>query len=259
MVILGQQLYPRSWTSWLTDLRRVALITSVTAILGEVAALWGLSNRQSATTILSNLLSEPWWFAAAFFVEMTLPLFLFVLYMSEGIPPVSRDLGVLALGAAFLRGILTAPELARWIGSLSMRSSQSVLLAAHDRWTIGDSSSLLAEFSNVSCILLLIAFFRHARKDPGNEISPSRLLVAVTKVTVFAWGLYFLEQVVLTAYTYSAMRSYLLQQGITQAQMNGAFADAFREMLVKATAAIAPFILYKSLRRRRLSRVALEF
>ena len=156
--------------------------------------------------------------------------------------------------------MLTAPELVKWIRPFRMGGSQSVLFAAHQHWTIGDLSELFAQLSNVSCILLLIAFFRHARNEPGNEISASRLLVAVTNVTVFAWGLWFLMQVaVLSAYTYFAMRGYLSQQGVTQAQINGAFADAFRKLLIQTTAVIAPLVVYRSLRPRRLSTIALEF
>jgi hypothetical protein len=259
MVMLGPQPDIRSWTSWITNVRRTALLACVTGVLSEGISLWSISQKQSLIKLLSGPLSEAWWLPAVFLVEMTLPLFLFVLYTSDGIPRFSRALGLLALGAAFLRGMLTAPELVKWIGSLHVRGSQSVLFAVHDHWTIGDSSALVAELSNAACILLLIAFFRHARSEPGNEILVSRLLIVVTKVTVFAWGLWFLGQAVLTAYTYFAMRNYLLQQGITQAQMNGALADAFRNLLVKATAVIAPFVVYKSLRRRWLSRVALEF
>lgn len=246
-------------SSFLKDIRGLALVACVTGVLGEATVLWSLSQRRSLAALLSGPLSETWWLAAVFLVEMTLPLFLFVLYWSDGIPRFSRDLGVLALGAAFLRGLLTAPELMKWIGSLRIGSSESVLFAAHHHWTIGDLSALFAELSNVSCILLLIAFFRHARNEPGDEISASRLLVAVTKVTVFAWGLWFLMQIVLTAFTYFTMRSYLSQQGMTQAQMTGVFADAFRKLLVQMTAVIAPLIVYKSLRPRWLSAVALEF
>ena len=136
--------------------------------------------------------------------------------------------------------------------------SSSVLFAVHDPWTIGDSSALFAELSNLSCILLLIAFFLHARSGRGNEGSVSKSLVDITNVTVFAWGLWLLGQVGLTAYTYFAMRSYLLQQGITQAQMNGAFADAFRKLLATATPVVAPFIVYMSLRRSGPSMVTIE-
>jgi hypothetical protein len=236
--------------SFLTDIRSLALITCVAGILAEAGTLWSLSQRQSLAALLSSSFPETCSLAAAVLVEMTMPLFLFVLYRSDGIPRLSRALGVLALGAAFLRGMLTTPELVKWIRLLSIGGSESVLFAARHHWTTGDLSSLVAELSNVSCILLLIAFFRHARNEPGNEIAVSRLLATVAKVAVFAWGAWFLIQVVLTACTYFSMRSYLSQQGITQAQMNGAFADAFRKLLIQMTAVIAPLIVYKSLRPR---------
>ena len=242
--MLGPQPSIRSWTSWVTGLRRIALVACVTGILSEGVSLWSINQKQSLIKLASAPFSETWWLAASVLIEATLLLFLFVLYRTEGLPRFSQALGLLALGAAFLRGMLTTPGLVMWIGSLRRMGSSSVLSSAHDRWTMSDSSALFAEFSNLSCILLLIAFFLHARSGRGNEGSISRSLAVITNVTVFAWGLWLLGQVVLTAYTYFAMRGYLLQQGITQAQMNSAFADAFRKLLVTATPVVAPFIVY---------------
>ena len=113
-------------------------------------------------------------------------------------PPLSRALGVLALGAAFLRGILTAPGLVTWITSLRIRGSERAVCRTRslDYWRF------------ISVVLRILERLAHpiigrvlssSRNEPDNEISASRLLAAVTKLTVCAWGLWFLSQVVLPA------------------------------------------------------------
>ena len=196
------------------------------------------------------------------FLTAIMPVFYFALYRNEGPLGFPKQLRLLSLAAALTLSVIVAAELPAWIGSLGpywtamraldwTRGAISIVAAAQHPWTISHVSTLLGEFSNLACILLLIAFSRQITDESLPEIPVSRLLGLVAKVTVIAWGLWLafnLIRVVLTPYTYVQAWNYALQIGRTPPQLADLMAEPIRMLLQQACLFTAPYVVYKSRR-----------
>jgi hypothetical protein len=244
MQMLGTEPSVGSTTFWLIDIRKVALAAGVAAILSDAMSISRFP-RQSLTVIVSGSLLLILFMLALFIIELSLLVFLFMLGRSEGIPRISQALGWLALGAAFLRVLLTAPSFLAWIGSLGAHSS-SVLFASAHRWTLGDATAAFAWLSNLASIWLLVAFFFSSRRALVDDVSISRSLRIVALVAAASWALWISGQVVLNAYQSLTQWDYFLKHGLTQAQMISISVRSFQHLLTQATTVVAPFIIYKS-------------
>ncbi len=245
--MLGTEPSVGSTTFWLIDIRKVALAAGVAETLSGVISI-SRFQRQSLINAVSGSLLFSLWILAALFIAGALLAFLFMLSRSEGVPGISQVLGWLALGAAFLRALLTAPSFLAWIGSLGAHSS-SVLFASAHRWTLGDATAAFDQFSNLASIWLLVAFFYSSRRALVDDVSISTSLGIVALVAAASWALWISGQVVLNAYQCFAQWDYFLKHGLTQAQMISISIRSFQHLLTQATTVVAPFIIYKSMPR----------
>jgi len=250
----------RLLTPWFRDIRKAALITCTAAVLSLVIPVW-----HGTRTILATNPPGKWNIPLMVFVSFLtaiMPVFYFALYRNEGPLGFPKHLRLLSLAAALTLSVIVAAELPAWIGSLGpywtamraldwTRGAISIVAAAQHPWTISHVSTLLGEFSNLACILLLIAFSRQITDESLPEIPVSRLLGLVAKVTVIAWGLWLafnLIRVVLTPYTYVQARNYALQIGRTPPQLADLMAEPIRMLLQQACLFTAPYVVYKSRR-----------
>jgi hypothetical protein len=199
---------PRLVTARFRDYRKTALTTCIAALLSLLIPTWRAS--QQVITIGSKRL--PWWniltFVLAYLFTPILPLFFFALYRNETTLRFSKRLRQLSLAAALVLGAIVAVDLVEWIGSLG---ATSVLVGARAPRASSDVSVLLSEFSNLACILLLIAFFRQASDVSYTEVQVSRVFRFVTKLAVIVGALvvtFALVQLVLTPYSYLQLRNY---------------------------------------------------
>jgi hypothetical protein len=234
---------PRFATAWFTDIRKVALITCVAAVLSLLIPVWHMT--QQLVAIGST--RAPWWsvltLVLAYLLTPILPLFFFALYRNETALRFSKRLRQLSLAAALVFGAIVAIGLVEWIGSLG---ATSALVGARDPRTISDASVLLSEFSNLACILLLIAFFGQASERTQTEGHVSRLLSFVTKLAVIVGALvvaFALVHLVLTPYSYFQFRN-ALQIGRRPPPLAAMLAQAIRTLLTQVCLYTAPYVVY---------------
>jgi hypothetical protein len=235
---------PRLVTARFRDIRKTALTTCIAALLSLLIPTWRAS--QQMITIGSTRL--PWWniltFVLAYLFTPILPLFFFALYRNETTLRFSKRLRQLSLAAALVWGAIVAVDLVEWIGSLG---ATSVLVGARAPRAISDVSVLLSEFSNLACILLLIAFFCQASDVSYTEVQVSRVFRFVTKLPVIVGALvvtFALVRLVLTPYSYLQLRNYALQIGRRPPPLPGMLAEAIRTLLTQACLFTAPFLVY---------------
>jgi hypothetical protein len=130
----------------------------------------------------------------------------------------------------------------------------SVLIFARDPRAIGQISTLLAEFSNIAYILLLIAIFRQESDLLEIDVPISRQLNRMTKVAVIACGIVLaavLLGLALTPYSLFTMRNLALQIGRRPPTFGDLLAERIRNVLVvQACLFAAPYLVYRSLRER---------
>lgn len=249
--------------SWFTDLRKAALIASIATLLDTSIPGWNAM--RSALAIESTHPSWKWWVtpfsALAGLLLLTLPAFYFALYRSEGSIRLPRRLRLLSLAAALTLGILTAAAFWGWAGSLGLfwktmqliawqGGATGVLVALGTPIAISNVSVVLTEFSNAASLLLLIALYRQTNNGSLAEVSPSRLLRFVTKITVIWWALWLallVLGVVLTPYLYfhHFQTSASLGFGRTPPPLAAIMARAIRKLLAQFCLFAAPYIVYK--------------
>jgi len=181
-----------------------------------------------------------------------MPVFYFALYRDTGTLRFSKNLRLLSLVAAIAFGMMATAGL---IQMLAPRLGPiSVLYTERAPWTINDVSSLLAEFSNLAFILLLVALSRPATDESPADVPASRLLSSVTKLAVISWGFWVafnLVRVALAPYSYFQLRTYALQLRVTPPQLADIIADAIRTLLSQACLFIPPYVVYKGRLRRK--------
>ncbi len=114
------------------------------------------------------------------------------------------------------------------------------------------AGGLLAEFSDLGAILLLIAFFRHSNDEPNTNVPISRLLSIAAKAAVIAFGLWSainVVRLVLSPIAYSQVRNYALQVGREPPHFSNILADMMPALLSSVGLLIAPYIVYRSQKR----------
>jgi hypothetical protein len=254
-----------SLTRWFTDLRSIALIACVTGVLSLPLPIWNALQ----TTIVTGSPSGFWKFAGIpVVVSLTLftaimPVFYIALYLNETVLHFPKRLRLLALVAATTFGAIVLTALAAWVRSIAAYFSAmktfdwstgatSVLAFARDPRTIGAVSTLLAELSNIACILMLIAIFRWA-DEPLYNVPISRMLRVMTKVAVISWGLvvaFLVLRVIAMPYVFFQLRAYAFQIGRTPPRLWVMMAEAIRTLLIQACLFATPYIVYRSQRER---------
>ncbi len=250
------------WTLWLTDIRKAALIASVTATLSVLMPAWYavrtvllIESNHSWTILLIPLI---WCFTAI------LPVFYLALYRNEDLPEFPKSLRVLSLAAAIVLGVETVAGLPRWIGSLGSYwtairmldwrpGAVTILDAVREPGTSVQLGALLNMLSTLAYIGLLIAFSREERTASSEDIPVSRLLAVTTKIAVIGWGLFVagsLVRLMFMPYVYHEIRDLAIQIGRTPPGAGNLIMDAVRTLLVQACLFTAPYVVYRSLLRR---------
>lgn len=225
--------------------------------------LWNLKQ-----TLVATEARIKWWIilltVLVFVVSVTMPAFYFALYRNQSALRIPKRLRLLALLAAFIISGFVVIELPNWIRSLSQygaaistldwrAGATTVLIFVQDPRTIGQLSTVFAEFANIAYVLLLIALFRQQSDPPDTEAPTSRLLNRATKAAVIASGLIVfavLLVLLLTPYTFYTLRKYALQIGRTPPAFLDLFLRQLRTTLQQACLFAAPYIVYRSQRER---------
>jgi len=259
-------------TPWFTDLRKVALLTCITGVLGTVLPVW--SGTQSILALTSTRPLSTWWIVPLLVLTYAftaiLPVFYFAVYRNYGTLRFPRRLRLLALAAACTFSIYVAVTVARWIESLGPYWSAmttldwrigaaSVLAAARAPGTINFVSSVLGTFSNLAYILMLIAVFRHASDPSELDLPISKPLIIVTKVAAITWGLvaaFNVVRIILIPYSYAGLRDYALQIGRRPPRVWDFAAELVPALVITACMFAGPYIVYKSLRDKRVGGIA---
>jgi hypothetical protein len=252
-------------TLWVTDIRKTALITCIAVSLSVPIPLWNAGQKIAA--VESTHPQWNWWtipmIVLGSLFAAIMPVFYFALYRNEGALRFSKRLRVLSLAAALVFGTIVAAGLPEWIGSVGAywRTIQrldwsggatSILTAARDSRALGQISNLLSEFSNLACMLVLVAFFRKATGESKLDTPISRLLRLVTKVAVIAWGLWLLFNVVRLPIV--AFHDFQLLDSRSvlgpRAAPFGRVLEEIRSLAGQACLFAAPYIVYKSQRQK---------
>lgn len=252
--------------SWFTNLRKIALITFISAVLGVLIPAWNAIH-----TILGVASENLLWRVAripavvlGILFTAIIPVFCFALYQNETPLLIPKRLRLLALLGALVDGVMLALALSNWVLSLGaywewMKTLDwriggvSILRLVRDPGTIGQLSFALNVFSDGAYVLLLIAIFRQQsdRSETGAPIS--RLLSLVTKIAVIALGLVVfaaLLGLLLTPYTFYTLRKYAFQIGRTPPAFLDLLLRQIRITLEQACLFAAPYIVYRSQRER---------
>ena len=250
--------WPKVLTSWLTDIRKAALIACIAAVLGRLIPEWSAAKSMYAIETMRQW-SVPL-IVLGFCVDAILPAFYFALYRNEGLPDFPKRLRVLSLVAAIVFGAITVAGLPQWIESVESywadikvfdwsAGAATVSMAAREPGTRTQVTSLLAEFSNLAYIGLLVAFFRQERTASSGEIPISKLLAVTAKIAVIAWGLVVagsLVRIPIMPFNYFEFRDLAIQVGRTPPRLGSMMAEAVRMLLVQACLFTAPYVVYRS-------------
>ena len=247
-----------SVTIWFTDLRRIACITFISGALGSFIPVWnsiqGMIALESANPE-SKLWMTPM-IVLGGLITATMPMFYFALFRNEGTLHFARRFRPLALAGVFSLGLYVAVGVPKVIRSMHSIRTESVLFDGRSSTTSVSTiaGGLLAEFSDLGAILLLIAFFRHSNGEPNTKVPMSRLLSIAAKAAVIAFGLWSainVVRLVLSPIAYSQVRNYALQVGREPPHFAGILADMIPALLSSVGLLIAPYIVYKSQTRGR--------
>lgn len=238
-------------SSWFVDIRKAALIACVGTVLGLLIPTWNLTHSMLAT---ASARGQEWWIPIVVLMSLfslIMPAFYFAAYRNKGSLQLSNLVRLWSLTAAIVWGTLVAMGLPKVIESFSSRGDESVLSATRVHWTTGDVSILLGQLSNFTCILLLIALYRHASDEAEPADPVSRLLRIMTRVAVIGGGLcvaLYLVRLLEIPYFYLHLRDYGMQNRRIP-RLQDALAREIRNVLMQACAFAAPFIVWRGIPR----------
>jgi amino acid permease len=223
---------PNLTLSWFSDIRKVALITFIAAVLGLLLPFWRLT-RQTAGIRLSLWARVPTLLFAYLFTAI-MPAFYFALYRNQG--------------------TLRLPKHLRQLSSI-IAIVFLCLVTAGVPSTVNQVANLLSECSNLAYVLLLFAFSRQTDDESFSpaDVPVSRFLRFVTKAAVVLYGIWVafnLVRVVITPYGYAQLRDLELHVGRRPPQLSRMMLEAIRTLLTQACLFIAPYVIYNSWLRR---------
>jgi hypothetical protein len=217
--------------SWLTDLKKTALVVLVLAALSAVYPSWtGLRTSLALFSWHVGLLA-----AGAMLLIFGIPMsFLFVLFRSNVRLQISKGLRRLALISAVVGGVEEVTNVFDWLPPL-LRDPH--LVAA-----IVDMMGLLAE---TAFILFLVAIVRHVDDAPTIARS-SRFLLRISQLAVVIWSLLLLAVVfggVYLVVLYQDLAFKLVSPPLRQEMLYRLHLLAQAALLL-----VPPYIIYRSLR-----------
>ncbi len=223
---------PNSASSWYSDIRKVALINFIAAVLGLLLPVWRLT--QQTAEIRFSLWARIPIVLFGYLFTAIMPVFYFALYRNQGTLRLPKHLRQLSLITAIL------------FASLVTGGVPS---------TVNEVANLLSECSNLAYVWLLFAFSRQSNDEsfsPG-DVPVSRFLRFVTKAAVILYGIWVafnLVRVVITPYAYSHLRIVALETGRRPPQLGRMMLEVIRTLLTQACLFIAPYVIYNSWLRR---------
>jgi len=196
---------------------------------------------------------------------VTLPAFYFALSRNEGTVRMETSFRPLAFTAILCLGLFVVAGLPGFVRALGVdwaaihvpawtRGATGVRSIARDPRTLDGISGVLGELSNLTTILLLIAFFRQASDEPREEVSISKPLAFTTKAAVIGWGLwaaFHALRLILSPFIYWYFVNLAGKLGRAAPPFGRLLAEIVPTALSGAGLLIAPFIVYRSQRRRR--------
>jgi hypothetical protein len=215
------------------NIRNAAGIAFVASLLSVVPAWQGMNR-----LIAIGATRSRWWIPPSIALLGCLlvcflaimPVFYFALYRHRGPIRFPTPLRKLALAAA---AILVAVMILRF-------------QASSGGW---NWNSVLALVANGGYILLLVAMSRDIPDELSEPISVSRLLAAITKLAVIAWGLWVAFQFVrltIVALTYGQVKQIAFQVGHDAPPLRDMLKDVTLTLFSQAGLLAAPYIVWRS-------------
>jgi hypothetical protein len=256
-----------SSTLWFMDLRNVALLSCIAAVLSSVSPLWNMIQ-----LLLPELRSQnpSWWIIPAFllvcFLGALMPTFLYALYRDKTPLQFSRWLRYLAAMAAIMSAICGVALLPTWFASfrywlatntIDWSKAAGLAAAYHDPATTTQLANLINMMSNVTLILLLVVLCRPVDGAP-EEIPISRFLRITTNVTVIVYGAIvaalFLRLVFIQPISVY-LRNEILRLHGTPPSLQGWLVIFIQQTVPIVCIFVPPFMIFREARRRRKTAV----
>jgi hypothetical protein len=228
------------------DVRKAALVACMMSALALPIPVWNLTR-----TLIAVESKYSMWLAVPGMVlvgalTLTIPLFYFSLHLNKGAVLLSKRLQALSLVGALALGVATAISL---IQSLGPAPGASVLTETRDPWTIGNISALLTGFSNLSCILLLIALSGSPTDESIPRGTVSKLLSGATTIAATVWGFCVaanLLRLIFIPIIYAQLRNSALQAGRTPPSLGKLAGEASGILLQQFGLFVAPYVVWRS-------------
>jgi hypothetical protein len=234
------------------NIRKVALITFIAAILGLLMPLWNIS--QTAVSAVSTHPPWKWWMIPALvfavLISVIMPVFYFALFRNEGPLQFPKHLRPLSLAAALLFAITMASGFLPWAGPFGPGENTSVLTEVSGALNVRHIAALLGVLSNLAYLLLLVTFFQHSNAESNEASSRSAFLTFIAKVAVMVWAVWLVFNVarllIFTPYSYFEIRDYLGRMGRTPPLLRDMMAQSLLNLVEQGCLFTAPFVVYRS-------------
>jgi len=249
-----------SVAAWPSDIRKVARITFLTAVLGLLIPLW--RETQQVAAIRLPELARVSIIGFGYLFGAVLPVFYFALYRNEGTLRFPKPLRRLSLVTAVVFALLAAWSLPDWIGFIDYfssatvewrRGSAAVLAFVRDPRTVNEVGHLLNGCSNLAYILLLVAFYRQSDSESvaaAADLPPSAFLRWVTKVALIAYGIWVAFNLVRVVIAPFAIRVAAFKAGVRPPHLGHVMMEVIEMLLSQACLFVAPYVVYNSWLRR---------
>jgi hypothetical protein len=230
------------------DIRRSALLACAATVLGLAMPLWNGAERMAAAQS-----AHPQWWAIptgtiALLFTAIMPVFYFALYHDGADLRFSRRLRQLALLAALVLIAGTALDLHQWFANQGY--ADSVLVSERVPWKISDIGWFFGVLSNVSCILLMIAVYRHKDNQSETTACLPKFLTITTKTAVIAWGIFValcIFRLGAGPFTYPELRRITLQYGQSPPSLLSIMEKPARMLLSAAALFVGPYIVWRAI------------
>lgn len=241
------------------SIKRTALLAFVATLLSLVMPVW------NAVQIMMKIGSDH------LAVKLsTIPATLLIILLSAIMPlfyfAVYRDPDPLRFSRRFRPWIFAAALLSAWITFVAFAQSvrgfglggASSLTGMRSAWNMGQIVGFIGPISDLSYLLLLVAFFQHANDEFTEVQSSSALLFVSTKVAVIVWSVIVVIAVIrvlLTPYTFSQLRDYAAQMGRSP-RLWDLLQESIASLVSQGVLLVAPFIVYLAVLKRRVDAAA---
>lgn len=218
-------------TSWFSDTRRLALLTCVAMVAGLPIPMWTATRAMLAIQSAHSLFG---WtaLALAYVFSLILPVFYLVFSRNEGPSRLTKGLRLVSLAGAVAGGIVVAAGTPQFAGSTGT--------------SLATVKMVLSDFVNLSCILLLITFFRQPADGAPTDVPISKQLRFTSGAAVFGGVLWLFFNLIGLGVTAFQVQNDGNQPNARADMITG----AIRTVLEQICLFTAPYIIYRSALRR---------